>query len=176
MDRRVRYRSIPQDLSKYLDTWDDSFRNWGERARDPADGFYTLANEPGDPSTMTIAPKGRRFTGKVWVLVGAINSSATFQFAQAIQRSRLGTLVGETTGGNLRGINGGAFFFVRLPRTGIEVDLPLIAISPKRGAGEPLPPDAGLEPDVRVETTVQDVALGRDAAFERVLELIRAGR
>ena len=85
MDRRVRYRKVPDDLSKYLDTWDDSFRDWGARAIDPQDGMFTLASEPGDPSTKTIAPAGRRFAGKVWVLVGATNSSATFQFASAMQ-------------------------------------------------------------------------------------------
>jgi hypothetical protein len=176
IDRRVRYRKIPDDLSKYLDTWDDSFRNWGERAKDPKDGMFTLANEPGDPSTVTIAPTGRRFAGKVWVLVGATNSSATFQFAYVIQQTKLGTLVGEPTGGNLRGINGGSFFFVRLPRTGIEVDLPLVALFPSRKPGEAFPPDAGLDPDIRVDTTAGDIAAGRDAAFERVLELIRDRR
>ena len=64
-----------------------------------------------------------RYTGRVWVLVGADNSSATFEFAQVVQRNRLATLVGQPTGGNQRGINGGAFFFVRLPKSGIELDL-----------------------------------------------------
>ena len=39
------------------------------------------------------------------------NSSATFQFAQVLQRYKLGT-------------HEGAFFFLRLPRSGLKVDLP----------------------------------------------------
>jgi hypothetical protein len=173
-ERLVRYRKIPEDLSKYLDTWDDLFRDWGDRARDLKDGFYTLADPPGEASSTAIAPRGRRYTGRVWVLVGPTNSSATFQFAAIMKARNLGTLVGEQTGGNQRGINGGAFFFALLPRTRIEVDLPLIKISPARGASDPLPPDAGIEPDVRVEETRSDIAAGRDAVLERTLELIKS--
>ena len=35
-------------------------------------------------------------------------------------------LVGQMTGGNQRGINGGAFFFVTLSNSQLEVDLPLV--------------------------------------------------
>lgn len=31
--RRVRYRKIPSDLNAILETWDDSFRDWGESCR-----------------------------------------------------------------------------------------------------------------------------------------------
>ena len=71
---------------------------------------------------------------------------------------RLGRTIGGATGGNLRGINGGAFFVVRLPSTGPEVDLPWIGYYP-RG---PLRPDAGLEPDLAVAETIEDIAAGRD--------------
>jgi C-terminal processing protease CtpA/Prc len=110
-----------------------------------------------------IAPAKPQFTGRLWVLVGATNSSATFEFAQTVRQNRLGTLVGQPTGGNQRGINGGAFFFLRLPRSGIELDVPLIGQFP---AGNP--PDSGLQPDVLVVPTVRDIALGRDAELEAV--------
>ncbi|MCS3810253.1 hypothetical protein FHY19_003321 [Xanthomonas arboricola] len=62
-------------------------------------------------------------SGRVFVLTSADNSSATFEFARQLQRNGLATLVGQPTGGNLRGINGGAFFFLHLPNSHIEVDL-----------------------------------------------------
>lgn len=65
-----------------------------------------------------------------------------------------------------RGINGGAFFFVRLPRTGLEADLPLIGQFPSRAA-----PDAGLEPNLLVETTALDIAAGRDPIRARLNSL-----
>lgn len=95
-----------------------------------------------DPAGSVIQPKAPRFRGKVRVLVGPVNSSATFQFALTMQESKLGTLVGQPTGGNRRGINGGAFYFLRLPNSGIEVDLPLVALFPVREEE-----DRGVEPD-----------------------------
>jgi len=163
--RHVRYRKIPDRLAPYLKTWDRSFKDWGASAIGPdAAGFYTLTR-PGDASdTDTIQPKGRRFAGKVAVLVGPKNASATFGFASLMQRYRLGTLIGEQTGGNRRGINGGAFFFIGLPGSGIEVDLPLIAYWP----GTPQP-DAGVMPDIAVPARVADVQAGRDAALGRAV-------
>ena len=163
--RHVRYRQIPGRLAPYLKTWDRSFKDWGASAIGPdAADFYTLTR-PGDASdTDTIQPKGRRFTGKIAVLVGPKNASATFGFASLMQRHRLGTLVGEQTGGNRRGINGGAFFFIGLPGSGIEVDLPLIAYWP--GTHQP---DAGIMPDTTVPARVADVQAGRDAALTRAV-------
>lgn len=37
-ERRVRYRQTPADLNPYLDTWDRSFRNWGDDAEPLSDG------------------------------------------------------------------------------------------------------------------------------------------
>jgi hypothetical protein len=159
--RHVRYRRIPDRLAPNLKTWDRSFKDWGASAIGPdADGFYTLAR-PGDASDVdTIQPTGRRFQGKVAVLVGPKNASATFGFASIMRRHRLGTLIGEQTGGNRRGINGGAFYFVGLPGSGIEVDLPLIAYWPDTPQ-----PDAGIVPDIIVPFRATDLQAGRDTAL-----------
>ena len=93
-----------------------------------------------------------------------------------MQRSGLGQLVGSPTGGNQRGINGGCYFFLRLPRTGLEADLPLIAYTPSTPDGRDLPtvPDAGLTPDLLVRTTRQSLAAGADLELSAVLERIRS--
>ena len=158
----MRYRKTPADLDPFLDTWDKSFRDWGDDAVDLGDGWYRLKADDGDVAVIT--PKGPQFTGSVIVLTDAQNSSATFQFAQQIQSRGLGRLYGQPTGGNQRGINGGAFFFLRLPGSGLEADLPLIGRFPP-GA----PPDAGLTPDVRVDLTAEDIATGRDRVMETAL-------
>lgn len=163
--RLVRYRSIPPALRPQLDTWDRSFDDWGADAQPFDARFFTLNRR--DEEGAAITPKGPRFTGRVAVLIGAQNSSATFQFAQLMRRERLATLVGETTGGNRRGINGGAFYFLRLPGTGLEADLPLIGTFPP----EP-EPDAGIDPDIRVPLTAEAIAAGRDEAMARALALV----
>ncbi|KQN00095.1 S41 family peptidase [Sphingomonas sp. Leaf25] len=166
--RHVRYRKIPDRLAPYLKTWDPSFKDWGASAVGPdAASFYTLTRPAEASDTDIIQPKGRRFAGRVAVLVGPKNASATFGFAGLIRRHRLGTLVGEQTGGNRRGINGGAFFFVGLPGSGIEVDLPLIAYWP-----ETPQPDAGIMPDIIVPTRIADIQAGRDTALMRAVVVV----
>lgn len=168
VERRVRYRAVPAELNPVLDTWDDAFRDWGEAARGPGeDGFYRLVDDGGGSGERTIRPLDPAFGGRLWVLVDGANSSATFSFALAVQETGVGTLVGEPTGGNRRGINGGAFFFVRLPRTGLEVDLPLVGGFPAEEQ-----PDAGVVPDLVVVPTADQVAAGVDPAMDLVRERI----
>lgn len=157
--RWVRYRRAPDALHPYLDTWDRSFLDWGEQAVESPQrpGFYRLTRFDDDGAASVIRPAGRRFNGAVAVLCDASNSSATFGFAQLCKSRGLARLIGEPTGGNRRGINGGAFFFLKLPVSGLEVDLPLIA-----GFPETLQPDAPIEPDQTVRTTVEDVIRGHD--------------
>ena len=163
--RHVRYRAVPDRLSPYLKTWDRSFRDWGASAVGPdRAGFYTLTRSGDAPETDTITPAKRRFTGKVAILIGPKNASATFAFAALVKRHGLATLVGDQTGGNLRGINGGAFFFVGLPASGIEVDLPLIAYWPDAPQ-----PDAGVVPDVPIIPRAADLQAGSDLPMGRAI-------
>jgi hypothetical protein len=163
--RKVRFASVPDALRPVLDTWDPSFFTLGVAAHELGDGWRELAPEPG---ARAIEPRGPRYQGRIIVLVDGANSSATFQFALAVQRTKLGILVGEPTGGNQRGINGGAFFFVRLPNTHLEVDLPLIGTFPDHDA-----PDAGVTPEFEIAMTAQDLARGRDPQLAKALELAK---
>ncbi|MFN0246399.1 MAG: S41 family peptidase [Kofleriaceae bacterium] len=171
--RRVRFATVPEPLRPMLDTWDDSFFELGARARPVA--AFSNGGSGGDwrelardrPDDDFIVPTTPRFAGKLIVLIDAANSSATFQFAATVKRHKLGVLVGTTTGGNQRGINGGAFFFARLPKTKLEIDVPLVGTFPASGEA----PDAGISPDWDVPTTPADLARGHDAALARALEL-----
>jgi Peptidase family S41 len=167
--RLVRYQKTPEALNKVLDTWDNSFRDWSGKAKRFDDRFFALP-----AADTTVKPKygsaGQRIDKPLVVLTDAANSSATFAFVQRVKASGAGKLVGEATGGNQRGINGGAFFFVRLPASGIEFDLPLIGTFPPQPA-----PDAGIEPDVKVDVAAVDIATGIDAQMERALALAKGG-
>jgi len=174
--RFVRYRQTPAELDSYLDTWDPNFKNWGTAAVEleqpwptsPPVHYFALTKYEDTAGGEVIHPEGKPFHGKLYVLIDANNSSATFQFARIVQQNKLGTLVGQPTGGNQRGINGGAFFFLRLPKSQIEMDLPLIgsfAASPQ--------PDSGLAPDIFVTPTLQDIIEGKDAEMTRIKEVQR---
>ena len=166
-ERRVRYRKTPADLDPFLDTWDKSFRDWGDAARPLDDRYFKLTRYDDDSEGDVIAARGPRFTGKVAVLVDSQISSATFEFSRIMRDARLATLIGEPTGGNRRGINGGAFFFLRLPASGLEADVPLIGTFPKTAQ-----PDAGLLPDISAAPTAADIAGGRDRALETALAFL----
>ncbi len=174
--RLVRYRQIPAELDPYLDTWDPSFKSWGTAAVEleqpwptaPPVHYLALTKYDDGPGGSVIRPEGKPFHGKFYVLIDANNSSATFQFAQLVQQNELGTLIGQPTGGNQRGINGGAFFFLRLPKTQIEMDLPLIGNFPSSPQ-----PDAGLAPNILVTPTLRDIIAGRDVELETVNALQR---
>ena len=163
----VRYRRVPAALRPVLDTWDPSFFDWGDAAAGPdADGFYRLTRSTGAREARGIQPAAPRFAGRVELLVDATNSSATFGFAKLVQARALATLVGAPTGGNLRGINGGAFFFLRLPASKIEIDVPLIGEFPERDL-----PDRGLLPDIEVVPSAADIARHVEVVMRRALTI-----
>ncbi len=171
IQRLVRYRKVPDSLVPYLDTWDPSFKDWGDGAVEAEGGFYRLKKYDSPEGGNVIKASGQPFKGQVYVLIDASNSSATFEFAQALRQTKLATLVGQPTGGNQRGITGGAFFFLRLPKSKIEVDLPLIGQYP---LGDK--PDAGLEPDIAIAPRVQDITRGVDTELKTLMKKLRAAK
>lgn len=170
-DRRCyRYLVVPDSIAGHLDTWDNSFK----RPKDPAKftlnelGLYEqkAGSEPCD----YIEPKPYVFTGNKYLLTNAKNSSAGYEMARNFRRAGLGTIIGETTGGSQQGINGGEFFFLTLPESKFEIDLPLIY---NYHAGKE---DKGIDPDAEVKTSQKDIDKNRDAQLDYTLELISGKR
>lgn len=156
-EQRLRFTSLPPILAPHVSTWDPRFKTMGVGAKPLGSGFY---ERPGGARLTTIARADKRITVPVAALIGPTNSSATFQFANLCKASGKVRLFGEETGGNRRGINGGAFFFTTLPASGIEFDLPLVGYFPTGRQ-----PDAGIAPDVSVRVTARDIASGEDRAM-----------
>lgn len=173
--RYSRYRSAPRELVPYLDTWDRSFLDWSTNAFSPrfrpqANAVYYRMTAFEDKATgILITPTAPRFRGKVAILMNAENSSATFQFEQLAQQAGLAILIGSPSGGNRRGINGSAFFFLHLPNSKIEVDVPLCASLPATSE-----PDAALVPDKTVQVTVAGLAEGRDEVLRAAMKILGA--
>jgi Peptidase family S41 len=164
---RVRFRTTSNALNPFLDTWDESFRSLGENAEDIGGGFYRL---PAEQVTGMISARSPQIHARVAVLTSAVNSSATHQFADRCRSTGLARLFGSTTGGNRRGLNAGKFFFVRLPFSGLEFDLPLVGSFPTTPQ-----PDAGIVPDVVVAPTAADIAAGRDPVLDAAVDwLVRS--
>ena len=84
------------------------------------------------------------------------------EFAAQVAGAAL--LMGEATGGNLRGLNGGQIAWLTLPASGVAVDIPLVAnFAPGK------PPDAGVLPDTVVAPRWDDVVAGVDTAMQGAL-------
>lgn len=166
--QRVRFRTTPASLDAHVDVPDPSFRSLGEGAVPVGKGF--LGPPPGEPPRI-IQAEVPRLTTPTAILIDAHCSSATFLFALRAKRHRLASIVGGASGGNLRGINGGAVAFVRLPQTGLEFDVPLIgyfATTPQ--------PNRGLLPDIAVAQSAADIAAGADPVLDAgVQEVLRRG-
>jgi C-terminal processing protease CtpA/Prc len=162
------YERIPAALTPYLDTWDKGFYDRSGQVDPIVDGPQAgrLRFRPYANKVTMITPRATRFTGKALLLVGPENSSATFSLAQLVKQTGAATLVGQPTGGNLRGLNGGQLAWVTLPHSGVAVDIPLLATSYRADT-----PDAGIAPDLLVERHFDRQAAGIDEEMAAALAL-----
>jgi C-terminal processing protease CtpA/Prc len=159
------YERVPYQIAKYLDTWDYSFFDRTGQVERLTDGtaagkFLVTARAKFDRELM---PNPLHYHGNVFVLVGPENSSASFQFADLAKRSGRVTLVGQSTGGNQRGLNGGELAWVTLPNSGVAVDIPLLA-----AAYTATTPDTSVAPDIVVERTFEAKRRGEDLEMDAV--------
>lgn len=162
----LQVQSVPEDLRPYLGTWDPGFYEWKDKTTPLADGRFVLTGE--DRTNASVPANPDAYAGKVVMLVDRAASSATFTMAKMLKETGRATLVGETTGGNQRGITGGAILFLNLPGSGLEVDLPIIGYFPEGDQ-----PDAGIDPDVFVTITKKDIRDGTDSMLEKAREIAR---
>lgn len=159
------YERVPYQYARYLDTWDFSFFDRTGQVEKIVDGpqagrWRVLAKTS---VAHTITPRTDRYTGKTSMLVGPENSSATFSLAQLTKLSGAAILVGQPTGGNQRGLNGGQLAWVTLPHSGVSVDIPLLASSYRTDT-----PDASVIPDMLVERRFALQKAGVDQELDAV--------
>ena len=114
-------------------------------------------------------PNKDRFTGNVFLLSSPTNSSATYMMVETFKKHKLATVIGQTTGGNQRGVTAGALFFMLLPNSKIEIDVPLIGTDLEIAKNLP---DAGVEPDIFVKPNIEDIINGIDTEIKVVKKLI----
>jgi C-terminal processing protease CtpA/Prc len=141
--RYVAYDTVPAALRPYLRTWDKAFYDRRGDVVPRGDGSFDLKESAQWPAGIPVARNA--FTGRVFVLTSYVNSSASHIMLRLLARRPGITLVGDPTGGSLRASTGGNLFFMTLPGTGMEVDVPLIAydwgMSNRAG---------GVQPDIAV--------------------------
>ncbi len=162
----ARFSEFPTTVKPHIGTWDDWFEKKGiKKMKSMGDGYYAIDGKITEGQS--INPNKNNYKGKVYLLVSPFNSSATYYLAGDAKRSGAATLVGQQTGGNQKGINGGLLYFLTLPNSKIELDIPVIG---DFQIGDF--PDKGYEPDVFVAPNVEDIVNGIDSELAATLELI----
>jgi hypothetical protein len=161
----LRYETVADEYRPYLNTWDKTFYNRNGQLIQQQNGFYTWKKSRGQS---VIRQNNKAFQGNTYLIVDAANSSATFFLATAMQQNKVATVVGSQTGGNRKGTNGGQLFFLWLPNSKIEIDIPLIGYYPLNEQ-----PDSGLLPDISIPLALSDILSNKDKVLEKTLELIK---
>ena len=161
------YERVPYALARYLDTWDFGFFDRTGQVTRGSGRNWRLPDKP----AVTIQPVTVPYAGRVLMLVGPQNSSAGFLLARDAQRSGAALLVGQPTGGSLRGLNGGQVAWITLPGSGVGIDIPLLA---NLAVGDE--PDRGVLPDIAVAPRWADAVAGVDTEMQVARQVIAGWR
>lgn len=164
-DQRTRFKEFPASLRPFVEVLDASVFEMAGQVKNGKAGFFRVK---GVKKWEKLYPSNNSYSGKVYLLVGPENSSASFFLAHYLKTLKRATLIGTETGGNLNGINGEKFVMLHLPNSGIEVDIPLIGYFARTEQ-----PDQGIMPDVVVEKTVADLQEETDPVLDYIRENIR---
>ncbi len=119
------------------------------------------------PGKLLATAYEKSYTGPLVVLAGPATGSAAEVFAAAVQDLKRGKVIGRSTAGAVLGARGFA-----LPDGGI-VTLPVFDLW--RAGGKRIE-GTGVEPDIWILPTIEDVRAGHDPVIERALqEIARRG-
>ncbi len=169
--RLVRNVAAQTDLAKYLDTYSDELK-FAVKNGVPAANFKefdsTYFEIIGRENYPRVEPYANNFRGKTFIIVDSSNASATFQFLDYVKTNRLAKIVGQTSGGNKQGINGGNYYFLRLPNSSVEIDIPVFFQAPLKARK-----DEGVIPDIIVKKDAGDIGKKFDREFSTVKKLIK---
>lgn len=162
---RTRYLEFPEPLKSNVQTWGDDPWYFNLKT-DEKEGRYYIFKE--DPSKSKFVKKTTVFEGNIYLLTSSQNTSLAYYSALNFKRHDLGTSIGQETGGNMRGINGGQILFLRLPNSGIEIDLSIMG-----GFVYGDQPNHGVKPNIEVPQTLDQFKKGEDAEMNAAFDLIR---
>ncbi len=162
-------------LLKFTSSWDPKFKENLAKGYSPdtyrkADnGLLEMIDD--SPNCEPIKPYKNNFQGKTYLLVSSKNASAAFTLPYYVKKYNLATIIGQETGGNLKGFNGSRYLSVYMPNSNFEFDIALVAsfIVPQ---GE----DSGVMPDVYVEQKPEDVGNNFDRELAKAKELIKKSK
>lgn len=169
--RLVRNVIAQPELLKNISTYSDELKVALQNGV-PAQMFRKFDDEyfeiVGRENYPAVQPYPNNFQGKTFIIADSSNASATFQFLDYVKTNKLAKIVGQTTGGNKQGINGGNYFFLSLPNSKIEIDIPVYFQSPLK-----IQKDESVVPDILVKKQADDIGSNFDRELETVKKMFK---
>jgi len=172
MDRPFAYYSALEtkkdryDLFRFTDESRTNQEEFAKQVTRNARGWFDVT---GHPNSGVQQPEEPRFAGRVAMLIGGLSFSATGETTSMFHFHKKAVFFGEECGAGYYGNTSGFSVLATLPRTRIQVRIPLVIYTM---AVDGYPRDRGLVPDVPVTPTIEDVQAGRDPVMERALRQV----
>ncbi len=162
--RALEMKKSQYDLFKYTppgrETWP------GDAVRKNARGWFDVLAHP---NVGTMNPETPRFTGRTCILIDGLSFSTTGESTSQFHFHKKAVFLGEECGAGYYGNTSGSTASVTLPKTGLQLRVPLILYTL---AVDGYPKDRGIVPDISVTPSIEDLLAGRDIVMERALEFL----
>jgi hypothetical protein len=160
---RARYRLISSDLSPYLATDDSADLNLSNRIEQVEDTAYLLKAE----KILFVEQRVPVYKGALWMLTDAASGDGVYHFVRRMKSQGRGTMIAGSGLGPTSGRTQGPIGRLTLPGSGLVVDLPLF------DRKEPRFRTPALDPDIRVQETLDDLLAHRQPVWESVFKAVR---
>lgn len=112
------------------------------------------------------------FNGQVILIQGGYSFSAATMFIANLKGQKNITIAGEESGGGYYGNSAMYLPTIRLPHTGLRIDLPMYRLVMDKNR----PKGMGIEPDVLIPPSSFAIRKGFDPKMQIIKEMIREGR
>jgi len=162
--RALEMKKKQYDLFQYAPPGRESWP--GDGVRKNARGWYDVLDHP---NVGTMNPEAPLFRGRTCILVDGLSFSTTGESTSHFHFHKKAAFLGEECGAGYYGNTSGSMAQVTLPKTGLQVMIPLVLYTL---AVDEYPKDKGLVPDIAVSPAIEDLLAGRDVVMERALEFL----
>lgn len=156
------------DLFKYTKISKADEEGLARQVKKNARGWYDVI---GHPNLGPQQPRDPHFGGRVAVLINGLSFSATGESTSLFHYHHKAVFFGEECGAGYYGNTSGFSLMVTLPRTGLQIRVPLVLYTM---AVDGYPQDRGIIPEVPVAPMIQDLLAGRDPVMDRALKFLNA--
>ncbi|WP_299226852.1 S41 family peptidase [uncultured Psychroserpens sp.] len=123
------------------------------------------------PTLGEFIPFSNRFRGRVIVLINGFTFSAGSDFAAMLHFHKRAIFIGQETGGSYIGNVSGFIPTLKLPNSGVYVNIPLISI--KRPFFNSNFTNRGVLPDIEVNSSLEDVLNSKDQIFQEAINYLK---